>query len=247
MTRAAPIGFARREDLPWLLAPSESQELSAPAVQLRGLLEQRGASFWSELLSGAKLSADELEGAVWELVAAGELTCDGFAGMRALIQRARPMRAAPSTSPLSAGGRWSLLRRGLDQADVPGALEKRAMQLLRRYGVVFRDLLAREAGCPTWRELAQLYRRLEARGELRGGRFVAGFQGEQFALPGAVETLRAVRRAGRIGAEQLSLCAADPLNLVGILTPGARVPAVLQNRVTFVDGVPQELPGARAG
>ena len=241
-TRAAPIGLARREDLPWLLGPSDPElQLSERAQLLRGILERRGASFWSELVSAAKISGEDLEPALWELVAAGEVTSDGFAGLRALIQRSRPMRAEPRTDPLAAGGRWSLLRRWLDDAPDPAiALEKRALQLIRRYGVVFRDLLARESSCPPWRELASVYRRLEARGELRGGRFVSGFSGEQFALPGAVETLRAVRRAARIGVEQLSLSAADPLNLVGVLTPGPRVPAVLQNRVVFVDGVPQQ-------
>jgi ATP-dependent Lhr-like helicase len=119
-------------------------------------------------------------------------------------------------------------------------LERVALQYLRRYGVVFRDLLARESAPPPWRELLRVYRTLEARGSLRGGRFVTGFTGEQFALPEAVDALRALRRAPREGAERIEASAADPLNLVGILTPGARVPAVLGNRVAYVDGVPAE-------
>jgi ATP-dependent Lhr-like helicase len=115
--------------------------------------------------------------------------------------------------------------------------------------VVFRDLLAREAGAPPWRELLPIYRALEARGELRGGRFVAGLSGEQFALPEAVEALRAVRRSPREG-ERVELSAADPLNLLGILLPGPRVPATLGARIAFVDGVPEALedaPAPRAG
>jgi ATP-dependent Lhr-like helicase len=226
LSRVAPLGLALREELPFLLGP------------LRDQLQRRGACFWSELLSAAGLLAEELEAALWELVAAGEVTSDGFAGLRALIARARPMRAEPRADPLSAGGRWSLLRGPAEPLPDAAKLEWHAGQLLRRYGVVFRDLLEREATAPPWRELALVFRRLEARGELRGGRFVAGFAGEQFALPGAVETLRAVRRAARLGAESLQLSAVDPLNLVGILTPGPRVPAVLHQRVAFLDGVP---------
>jgi ATP-dependent Lhr-like helicase len=125
-------------------------------------------------------------------------------------------------------------------------LERLAAQYLRRWGVVFRDLLAREAAPPPWRELLGVYRALEARGAIRGGRFVAGFTGEQFALPEAVDALRAVRRAPREGAERVVLSGADPLNLVGILTPGARVPAVLGQRVALVDGVPAEEEGVLA-
>jgi ATP-dependent helicase Lhr and Lhr-like helicase len=166
--------------------------------------------------------------------------------------------------PLSVGGRWSLLdpaeRSGVVSADVssmnaapataaaetdPALVERLAWQLLRRYGVVFRDLLAREAGLPPWREILWVYRRLEARGEVRGGRFVSGFQGEQFAVPGAVESLRAVRREAKPG-QRVEVAAADPLNLVGILTPDARVPAVLGNRVRYLDGVP-DLPRTELG
>jgi ATP-dependent Lhr-like helicase len=128
-------------------------------------------------------------------------------------------------------------------------LEDLAAQLLRRWGVVFRDLLAREPGAPPWRELLPIYRAGEARGELRGGRFVAGLSGEQFALPAAVEALRAVRRAPREG-ERVELSAADPLNLVGILLPGPRVPATLGARIALVDGVPAAVdaaPSSRAG
>ena len=249
-SRAAPIGLALRADLPWLLGPVGAVELSAPARALRGVLARRGASFWTELLSAAGLPEKVLEPALWELVAAGEVTADGFAGLRALIQKARPLRAEPQTQPLSGGGRWSLLRAAdRDGVNDQDRLEKVAHQLVRRYGVVFRDLLAREVNLPPWRALAGVLRTLEARGELRGGRFVAGFSGEQFALPTALASLRAVRRTATLGAERLALNAADPLNLAGVLTPGPRVPAVLQNQVRFVDGVPQavDAPGAQAG
>jgi ATP-dependent Lhr-like helicase len=116
--------------------------------------------------------------------------------------------------------------------------ERLAQQYLRRWGVVFRDLLAREGNAPPWRELVTVYRRREARGEIRGGRFVSGFSGEQFALPEAVDALRAVRRTPREGSERVELSAADPLHLVGLLTPGERVPATLGNRIAYLDGVP---------
>jgi ATP-dependent Lhr-like helicase len=182
--------------------------------------------------------------ALWELVSGGRVTCDGFAALRALLE------------PRAQGGsgRWSQLRPREDalpaQRPLLGAppewLEKIAAQYLRRYGVVFRDLLARETRCPPWRDLLQIYRRSEARGELRGGRFVQAFSGEQFALPEAVEALRAVRRIPRKGVELVSLSACDPLNLAGILTPGARIPALPQNRINFVDGVPVDQAAIRS-
>jgi ATP-dependent Lhr-like helicase len=125
-------------------------------------------------------------------------------------------------------------------------VERLAAQYLRRWGVVFRDVLAREAAPPPWRELLRVYRTLEARGAVRGGRFVAGFTGEQFALPEAVDALRAVRRTPREGAERVELSGADPLNLAGILTPGPRVPAVLGQRLLLVDGVPAPMNEAGA-
>ena len=119
-------------------------------------------------------------------------------------------------------------------------MDKLARQYLRRYGIVFRDLLAREPRCPPWRDLLQIYRRMEARGEIRGGRFAQAFSGEQFALPEAVDAVRAVRKLPKVGEERVSLSACDPLNLVGVLTPGLRVPALPQNRVAYVDGVPED-------
>ncbi len=265
-TRAAPIAFAYREDLGWLLGLARRGEtppqVSAGAALVRELLTRRGALFLPELQALSGRLATELEQDLWELVALGEVTGDGFGGVRALIEkkRGRPRtsrrsyaarRGLPhaSAAPLSSGGRWSLLdpveRSGVIAADVgsatetdPALVERLAHQLLRRYGVVFRDLLGREAGLPPWRELLWVYRRLEARGGVRGGRFVSGAQGEQFALPEAVEALRAVRRDAQPG-QRVELSAADPLNLVGILTPDGRVPAVLGHKVSYLDGVPQ--------
>jgi ATP-dependent Lhr-like helicase len=177
----------------------------------------------------------EVDGALWELVSAGLVTCDGFAGLRSLLDpppRHRPRR------PGQGGGRWALLRPP-SPSDAPKAspLEPMARQLLARWGVIFRDLLAREPLSPPWRELLPVYRALEARGEIRGGRFVAGLSGEQYALPEAVEAMRAVRRASKDG-ERVELSGADPLNLVGLLLPGAKVPATLGARLSYVDGVP---------
>jgi ATP-dependent Lhr-like helicase len=238
--RATPIAIVRREDLSWLLEATRGapEPLGDRARILLAILEQRGALFLHELREQMGIDKRELTQALWELLAGGRVTCDGFAALRALLE------------PRAQGGsgRWSLLR--AHEAELPsqrpllGAppewLEKLAAQYLRRYGVVFRDLLAREPRCPPWRDLLQIYRRSEARGELRGGRFAQAFSGEQFALPEAVDALRAVRRIQKNGEEHITLSACDPLNLVGILTPGARIPAMPQNRVSFIDGVPAE-------
>jgi ATP-dependent Lhr-like helicase len=222
----------RREDLPWLLDASRGagEPLGDRARLLLALLEQRGALFPHEIRAQTGLSARELNEALWELVSGGRLTCDGFAALRGLLEG----------KAHTASGRWSLLRPFEPEQRQPDWLEKVGRQYLRRYGIVFRDLLAREPRSPPWRDLLQIYRRLEARGEIRGGRFAQAFSGEQFALPEAVDALRAVRKLPKIGEERVSLSACDPLNLVGILTPGARVPAMPQNRVVYVDGVPED-------
>jgi len=265
-TRNAPVTLALREDLPWLLAGigGSPPPLGASARALVDALARRGASFLPDLAAATGRLPGEIEQALWELVSAGLVTCDGFSGLRALVDP--PARGRIVRRPGFAGGRWSLLR--APPAPAPegspgpapppdiddGALERLAGQYLRRHGVVFRDLLARESAPPPWRDLLRVYRAQEARGAIRGGRFVAGFTGEQFALPEAVDALRAARRAPREGGERVEVSASDPLNLVGILTPGARVPAVLGNRVAYLDGVPAEDgsrgargAGARAG
>jgi ATP-dependent Lhr-like helicase len=237
-TRHAPVTLALRTDLPWLLAAAggEAPALGASARALVELLGRCGACFLPDLAAMTGRLPGEVEGALWELVSAGLVTCDGFAGLRSLLDpppRHRPRR------PGHGGGRWALLRPPLAGGTAePSPLEPVARQLLARWGVVFRDLLAREPLAPPWRELLPVYRTWEARGELRGGRFVAGLSGEQFALPGAVDALRAVRRSPRDG-ERVELSGADPLNLVGTVLPGARVPATLGERVVYVDGVPE--------
>src|ERR1700730_18221254 len=230
--RATPIALVRREDLPWLLDATRGTggPLGDRARLLLALLEQRGALFPHELRAQTGLSGRDLNGALWELVSEGRLTCDGFAALRGLLEG----------KAHAASGRWSLLRPYEPEQREPGWLEKLARQYLRRYGIVFRDLLAREPRSPPWRVLLQIDRRLEARGEIGGGRFAQAFSGEQFALPEAVDAMRAVRKIPKSGEERVSLSACDPLNLVGILTPGARVPAMPQNRVAYVDGVPED-------
>ena len=248
-TKAALITLARRRDLSWLLGgPTEETGeastggLSEAARAVLAALQRLGASFFDELVVPSGKGRAEVEDGLWELVATGRVTGDGFAGLRALIEKsarkAEPWRVGRlrgGAAPV-ASGRWALLR-APERAAEEDALEATARQYLRRYGVVFKDLLAREAQAPPWRDLVRVYRRLEMRGELRGGRMVASFVGEQFALPEALEALRAVRREAKTG-EVVRVSACDPLNLIGVLTPGARVPAHLGGWVSYRDGVP---------
>ena len=254
VSRAAFLTFAKREDLAWLLEAARGGgpladgprpwpgDLSAAARDVLGVLERRGASFFTELVSGARRLGAEVEQALWELVGRGLITADAVQNLRVLQSPAlrRRQRALGRGGP----GRWSLLE--LHEPSEPSALQERLAALfLERYGIVFRDLLVREPLAPPWRELASVYRRLEARGEIRGGRFLAGFAGEQFALPDAVSASRAVRRLGPSGLS-IRVAAVDPLNLTGVVTPGPRVPAVLGQSVLYVDGVPTEQPVASA-
>ncbi|QJP10765.1 DEAD/DEAH box helicase [Pseudomonas multiresinivorans] len=220
-------------------------ELSAKAGKVLAVLKEHGASFFEELASDSHLLRTELETVLGELVAAGRVNADSFAGLRALLMpaaRRHPQRR--SRTPLfgmADAGRWALLRRSTlePRARLPAeALEHVAMTLLRRYGVVCWRLLDREADwLPPWRDLLRVYHRLEARGEIRGGRFVAGLTGEQFALPEAVGLLREVRRREANG-EWVVVSAVDPLNLAGTLLPGRKIPAVSGNRLLYRDGVP---------
>jgi ATP-dependent Lhr-like helicase len=245
-TRSAPIALVMRESLPDLLEPCEDPlaraELTHVARTVYDVLSRRGASFFSELVSTARRLPAEIEEALGEGIAAGLVTADGFAALRSILGGGR-IRRAPGAR--HASGRWSLLRGPHDPA-APATgdgvaeqarTEQAALQLLRRWGVVCRDLLARETRVPPWRELAVCYRRLEARGEIRGGRFISGLVGEHFALPEAVESLRAVRRSEPTG-ECITLSAADPLNLVGIVLPGSRIPPASTERIQLRDGVP---------
>jgi ATP-dependent Lhr-like helicase len=257
-TSVAPISLFPREDSTWLLdvfqtglwhGPDPFAALSAVAQNVREVLQQRGASFFADLVQATGHLPAEVEGGLWELVAAGLVTADGFDNLRALMnpRRRRAEGLERLRRPRHAAGRWSLLRTGSsisartgeELRSVPASTEKVARQLLRRYGVVFRDLLGREVLVQSWRDLLVVYRRLELAGEVRGGRFVSGFVGEQFALPEAVEALRAMRKTtGGATAAEIKLSACDPLNLAGVILPGARVPAVPSTFIIFRDGVP---------
>jgi ATP-dependent Lhr-like helicase len=240
--RAAPLAFVLREDLPWLLAPhATAPEIAGDAQLVLEHLRSRGASFVTDIARGTRLLPAAVEEALWTLVATGLVTGDGIAGLRALIAKPEESRRTRRLHMLRGGrgrlvpaGRWALLR---DAVDEPGGhdVERFARQWLRRYGVVMRELLTRESRMPPWRELVRVLRTLEARGEVRGGRFVAGMVGEQFALPEAIEALRAVRR--RVGeGETVVVAAGDPLNLSGILVPGPRVPPASREVIAFRDG-----------
>jgi ATP-dependent Lhr-like helicase len=247
-TRVAPIAFFVREDADWMRAHHPGAEnsgtsfLSPVAQAALELLKQRGALFFPDMVRATGRLKAEVETGLWELVAAGLVTADGFENLRALVM---PRSASGSglakvmgkvRRPRHAPGRWSLLH--TEGADRDHSVESCCWMLLRRYGVVFRDLLARETNLPRWRELQIGYRRLEDRGELRGGRFVDGFVGEQFALPEAVESLRAQRKLPQnASVDRVVIAAADPLNLVGIIVPGERIPAISGRSVAFRDGV----------
>jgi ATP-dependent Lhr-like helicase len=201
------------------------------------VLRSRGASFIHELTAATGMDEGRVRAALAELVSAGLIASDGFGGLRALL-RAAGARVGGTAGRPHVAGRWSLVAGAEgDSTSRDAAIETQARALLRRYGIVFRRLLAREANVAPWRELTRVYRRLEARGELRGGRFVSGMSGEQFALPDAVQRLREVRRTPPDG-RCLVVSGADPLNLAGIVTAGDRVRAVAATRVLYRDGVP---------
>ncbi|HET9001969.1 MAG TPA: DEAD/DEAH box helicase [bacterium] len=243
LTRQAPLAFVLREALPAFVEPPGGNEtagdLSATARDVYDVLVRRGASFLADIARTVRLLPAQVEAALWELVARGLVTGDGIAGLRYLLRREsrhRSRRGGARDMPL---GRWSLWRTDLSDP-LPSSeerLEVAARQLLRRYGVVFREALARETQAPPWRSLLTVYRRWEASGEIRGGRFVDGVIGEQYALPAAVEALRAVRRQDTSG-ETVLVPAADPLNLAGILTPGPRVPVSSGHLIVYRDGLP---------
>ena len=251
--RTSPIAIVARRNLAmWsrLGVPANKglePKLSNPAEILVDTLVDKGASFFDELVEQSGLLRTQAEDALGELVAAGLASSDSFAGLRALLtpsNRRRPLgghrrRRGSLTFGIEDAGRWVLLG-SLPSADNEAEMatvEQVARTLLVRYGVVFKRLLERESTLPTWRNLVMVLRRLEARGEIRGGRFVAGLSGEQFALPEAVVKLRELRRTPGGGA-LTSVSGADPLNLVGVLSPGARLPALVGNRVLYRDGTP---------
>ena len=265
--RATPMAFLTRKNRAlWqqLCAAGRQQpQLSANARAMAGFLQSHGASFFDEIMQGAGLLPAQAESALGELVAAGLASADSFGGLRALLLPLQRKRAARGRRAgrfgLDEAGRWSLVRRSMtlpsaigcplaeggvaaraaaDAAEPGAAVEALAWLLLRRYGVVFRRLLAREAEwLPPWHQLLRAYRRLEAQGLIRGGRFVGGMSGEQYALPEAVGALRAIRKRAGDGA-LVALSGADPLNLAGIITPGPRLAALAGNRLLLQDGVP---------
>ncbi len=231
--KSSPIALMRREHASfWRASEPAGIEFSSAAKALRAALQQRGASFFDDLARATGLLPSLVERALAELAGAGIVSADSFAGLRALLAPPEKRRRL-----IEAAGRWSIVAGAEESADANDAVETIARTLLARYGVVFRTLLQRESQLPPWRELVRVYRRLEARGEIRGGRFVAGFGGEQFAAADAVGRLRAIRKREKAG-ERVVLSAVDPLNLVGILTPEARVAALRGNRILYRDGLP---------
>jgi len=250
-SRATPITLTIRDDLPWLLRVARGDLCPAEpgpgrTADVLEALRQHGALFRPDLAARTGRLPSEVDEALWDGVARGLVTADGFRAVRSLLRsRSRPSsypprrglrgglrRAAPGTGP---AGRWSLLPGPMPAGDPDELAEAAAEQLIVRWGVVFRDLVRRENLAVPWREVLWALRRMEARGTVRGGRFVTGFSGEQFAHPDAVELLREVRKQRLMG-ETIQLSAADPLNLTGIILPGPRVPAIHANTVTYTDG-----------
>ena len=281
-TRAAPVTLFLRNDADWLLAAAgrgrngaPDAALSHPAREVREVLSSRGASFLPDLVRATGRLPSEVEDGLWELVAAGLVSADGYDNLRALVdpKRRRGEGRGRAARPRHAAGRWALLDTGADPASAgpstpeagqearfgsqtPGAddearrrrdehVARFAGQLLDRWGVVCRDLAARETLAPPWRDLLGALRRMEARGEIRGGRFVAGVVGEQFARPEAVELLRVVRRDDAPQGP-LRVSAADPLNLTGVLLPGPRVSALSGGTVDLLAAAEDEPPAAAA-
>jgi ATP-dependent Lhr-like helicase len=235
---ATPIAmFLRAHAEEWsalratLDGPGPDRSLGDAARRVLERLHSQGASFVHDLRMACDLGDHECREALGELVAAGLVASDGFAGVRAIVGQAPPRRGGPDTA-----GRWSALQR-TSTVSREDAVRVLAWTLLARYGVVFRRVLARETSGVPWRELARVYRILEARGEIRGGRFVSGMSGEQFALPDAVDRLRELRRSG--GDDTLTtISAADPLNLTGIVTGGERLRTAAGNRIVYRNGIP---------
>jgi ATP-dependent Lhr-like helicase len=250
------------------------QALSADALAVRALLLQRGACFSNDIQRLLQFTRPQTQHALWELATAGIASADGFDQLRGMMDPRRkaaaqtPASLAKRAAARTTAGRWSLLcetqspqveirvgsadeRRAQLLADqiavakrTDAALESAARMLLCRYGVLFRDLLERESNAPKWRDLLNILRRLEARGEIRGGRFVSGSSGEQFALPEAVESLREARKQD--SPHEITVAAADPMNLAGIVVPGTRISAVPGRFVRFRNGAVVEDPSNQA-
>jgi len=250
--RTSPVALFRRDRgdvwraLNGAVDPRELP-LSHSARAVLDTLDKRGASFFGDLVNATGELRTEVEKGLGELVAWGLVSADSFSGLRALLvpsDRRRPISGAGAgrrrgkVAPFGVenAGRWSRVP-GASLVPAEQLVEALAWQLLRRYGVVFRRLVEREGFLAPWRDILRVYRRLEARGEIRGGRFVGGFSGEQYALPEAIGLLRAARKEEPSGV-LVSVCGADPMNLVGVITPGDPVPALATNRVLLRDGIP---------
>jgi ATP-dependent Lhr-like helicase len=253
-SRATPTAVVLRADLGWLLAATRGNDEATPSVngatgEVLKVLRDRGASFATDLSAATRRLPEDVERALWDGVARGLVMCDGFAAIRSLVysrgrrgalaprpwRLSRLRRAAPAAS--GAAGRWSLVPAAEPDMDRHDLAEAVAEQLLNRWGVLFRDLAVRDGLRLPWREIQWALRRLEDRGLVRGGRFVSGFSGEQYALPAAVDQLIRVRKTPRTH-ERVVVNATDPLNLVGVIVPGETVPAVRTNQVIYVDGLP---------
>ena len=256
--RSSPISVFTRENLPhWLAlsAAAGSSEFPPDATQVLEALNRGGALFFGEIVKQTALLPSRVEKALAELTAQGSVTADSFEGLRALLipeEKRRPF--APSerrkhhraVTSVEFAGRWSVLRASTpsSKSERDESLEVYARVLLRRYGVIFRRMIEREAFAVSWLELLRVYRRLEARGEIRGGYFVGGVSGEQFALPEAIGLLRSIRKKGVLGGDKplsnqlIPISGADPLNLAGILAPGPRIAAITAHRILLRGGVP---------
>ncbi|MEM7207267.1 MAG: DEAD/DEAH box helicase [Pseudomonadota bacterium] len=246
----SPITLLAREEVAgWIAAfrqESSDFETGSLAARILDVMHKKGASFFSDIVAESGVLRTQVEQALGELANHGLVTSDHFAGLRALITPSsrrpgfsRRTGRGISTSPFDRAGRWSVLR-GVKISDIETEAqynESLAWSLLQRYGVVFRKVLERESGLPPWRDLLRVYWRLEARGDIRGGRFVQGMAGEQFALPDAIPVLRKMRKTEKTG-QLISICAADPLNLAGIILPGEKISAVPSHKILFRDGVP---------
>ncbi|HVY53033.1 MAG TPA: DEAD/DEAH box helicase, partial [Gammaproteobacteria bacterium] len=236
-TSVVPITFFIREESFWMFESLHDMQqdltgLSSIAQKVHNYLRQRGAAFFADIVRGVDGLKSDVERGLWELVAAGKITADDFDNLRALIDPRRRLRKnlRHRTRYVLSRGRWSLLHTE-KLIDSARHAEAACMMLLKRYGIVFRDLLERERNIPTWRELLLAFRRLEDRGEIRGGRFVSGFAGEQFALPFCVDSIRSYKE--KADSKTVNIAAVDPLNLIGIVLPGARVSAVSGKTVTI--------------
>ena len=243
--KTTPIALIERENIRhWrqytTLVDSQDISLSSNADKIFNVLKSYGASFYQELQTDTGLLPSQLDEGLGELAAWGLVNSDSFQGLRSLItpqKQQRRSKQRSKTPALASGGRWALMRnRPTEDSNLESA-EHIALVLLNRYGVVFRKLLEKEQGLPSWRELLYVYRRLEARGEIRGGRFVNGFSGEQFAMPEAINQIRTIRKQDKTD-DLISISAADPLNLTGIITPGERIAQQHSHRILYRDGVP---------